>query len=36
MGLGGWAVHGEVCHVGWLVSEEGTLSDLDVITEAEK
>lgn len=36
MGLGGWAVHGEICPVGWLVSEEGTLSDLDVITETEK
>ena len=34
-GWEGGAVRGEVCHVGWLVFEEGTLSDLDVIIETE-
>lgn len=34
--VGGCALCGEICCVGWLVSEEGTLSDLDLITETKK
>lgn len=29
-------MYGEICREGWLVSEEGTLSHSDLITELEK